>query len=231
MNKYTKGKDQVIVGSSGALERYSDTFKDLKPEDAEIAETKEQEIRTVKLRIEGSFLVMAELLDEFERNKYYLACGWESMQEWCKQSHVDLSWRVVQDLLRINREVRPVLQEHYQDEAKVTQALLLAGVSKVRTALPLVRDPDAFVEEIERASQTPWSAFREEVKERQGVGSSINTRQPVVFRGTFDEGPENTRVSIHAMDGVTIEPCGSLVIRNEWVPRWMERFGKLVVTR
>lgn len=219
------------IDSDGELIAYDDPFKNVTNDLAEVAEHAEQEIRQTKDTIEVEFLRLSYLLDEFDRRGLYLARGYETMKSWSESPEIELSWRVTQDLIRIGREVIPLLKESYGDPDRAHRAIIEAGVSKVRAALPLLRDKgksDDFIEIIEAAPSMPWNDVRNEVKERRGMARPLDETFPVLFRAEIKMYDEHANIRVFAIDGTTTEQLGTLRIRHEWLPRFEERFGSLI---
>lgn len=222
---------QWIVDGSGELVPFHDPFKNITPEDAAVAERTENAIIETKQGIERNFLKLAYLLDLFDANELYKGCGFEDMRSWAMSQKIELSWKVVQDLLRIRREMIPVLTEQTGSEEQAQQVLITAGVSKARAALPLLRDEDGeekVSELIERAPELTWNDVRAEVKRLRGIEEPIDKRFPAIFKARARQGDEFTRLDISVMDGGTVERCGTLNIRNRYMPRWDDRFGEFI---
>lgn len=220
------------IDSDGELIAYDDPFKNVTNDLAEVAQKAEDEIRQTKDTIEVEFLRLSYLLDEFDERGLYLARGYETMKAWAESPEIELSWRVTQDLIRIRREVIPLLKESYYGDAdRAHRAVVEAGVSKVRAALPLLRDKDKtedFIEVIEAAPNLPWNDVRNEVKERRGLARPLDEPIPVLFRAEVKMYDEHANIRVFAIDGTTTEQLGTLRIRKEWLARFEERFGSLI---
>jgi hypothetical protein len=230
MEQLTPGTSWQIDGD-GSLVGYDDPFKNVSQDDAELAAQAEQQIIDTKSSIEVEFLRLAYLMDEFESRHLYLARGYETMRAWAESPEIEFSWRVAQDLIRIRREVIPLLQQRYGGSDNAHQAVVDAGISKVRAVLPLLRDKDKvedFMELIEAAPSMPWNDVRNEVKERRGMARPLDESFPVLFRGEIKLYDEHANIRIFAIDGTTTDQLGTLRIRREWLPRFEERFGSLI---
>jgi hypothetical protein len=230
MEQLAPGTSWQIDGT-GELIAYDDPFKNVTKDLAEVAQKAEDEIRQTKDTIEVEFLRLSYMLDEFDRQGLYLARGYETMKAWAESPEIELSWRVTQDLIRIGREVLPLLKESYGDSDRAHRAIVEAGVSKVRAALPLLRDGDKnedFIEIIEAAPSLPWNDVRNEVKERRGMARALDETFPVLFRAEIKLYDEHANIRIFAIDGTTTDQLGTLRIRREWLPRFEERFGSLI---
>lgn len=216
------------IDGDGTLVAYPDPFKEVDQDAVVRAEASEQVIIGLKLSIESNFQYLARVLDDFDQKQYYLARGYESMRDWCQSPEIELSWRLVQDLLRIRREVIPVLEQAHGEQAEET--LLSAGVSKVRAALPLLSDgrPDDFVELVELSPSMPWNDVRAEVKRLRGTERPLDEPFAVLFKGEITTYEGHATIKVFAIDGVTYEKLGSLRIPLKWLPRFEERFGKLI---
>lgn len=219
------------IDGDGTLVSYPDPFKNVDQTSIDKAISQEDKIITTKIEIESNFLKLAYLLDEFDNDGLYLARGYENLRSWSESPDIELSWRVVQDLLRIKREVIPLLSEQYNDSQTVNKMILEAGISKVRTALPLLRDADHsadFIDVIEAAPSMPWNDVRKEVKERRGLARDLNEKFPVLFRGDVKIFDEHANIKFYAIDGSTSELLGTLRIRREWLARFEDRFGSFI---
>jgi hypothetical protein len=109
--------------------------------------------------------------------------------------------------------------------------MLNAGVSKVRAILPLVRDEehqDVIPELLEEAASMPLRDVQAEVKRLQGKEDPIDKRYPAVFKARVRQGEEFTTIDVSVMDGVSVEPCGKLQVRNRYWPRFEQRFGDFI---
>lgn len=223
------------IDGDGTLVAYPDPFKHVTPAQAQTAAQYENNIIATKDEIEAHFLSLAYQLDRFDRERHYLARGYESMKTWAESPEIEIAWRTVQDLLRIHREVIPMLADHIADpndpDHYAAQSMVLkAGISKVRTALPLLRDgKDAdFIDIIEAAPQMPWNDVRNEVKDRRGLLRPLGEPFPVLFKGAIRLFDDHATIRIFALDGTTTENLGSLRIKTQWLARFEERFGELI---
>jgi len=217
---------QGVIDDAGELVLYPDPFRDVTETGAEIALAVESQIVATKSEIENNFLKLAYLLDIFDKEKLYLARGYERLKDWCESREIELGWRVVHDLLRIRREVIPVLEKRLGSEEEAVTALRQIGISKSRALLPIFRDDEnAALELVQRARDIRWRDVVSEVKAARGLEEIKKT---VIFRATARQGETRTRVEVFASTPDLIEPLGVLMIRNEWMPFWEERFGKYI---
>lgn len=219
------------LDETGSLVGYPDPFRYVTEKDAANAVEWEHKILGAKIEIEAGFLKLCYLLDGFDSEKMYLARGYETMKAWAESPEIELSWRVVQDLLRIKREAIPVLEATVGDDGTVERMILHAGISKVRAALPLLSDAstkDDFAQVIDLAPSMPWNDVRQEVKERRGLAAVVGEQRPVLFKGSITLYDDHATITIYAIDGTTSESIGKLRVRKHWLPRFEERFGKLV---
>jgi hypothetical protein len=223
-------KDQWIVDQgSGELIAYPNPYGDITQDEAQAAEVAEQAIIETKRGIELNFLKLSNMLHYFDEQEYYKGRGYPTLRAWAMSPEIELGWRVVQDLLRIRREVLPLLSDEYVDDA--VALMLNAGVSKVRAILPLVRDEehrDVIPELIVDAASMPLRDVQAEVKRLQGQEDPIDKRYPAVFKARVKQGEAYTTVDVSVMDGVTVEPCGKLSMRNRYWPRFEQRFGDFI---
>lgn len=220
-----------MIDSSGELVAYADPFKHVDQQQVEEAEDAENSIRLTKVQIEGHFVSLASKLDEFETKRLYLARGYESMRLWAESPEIELSWRVVQDLLRIQRHVMPLLTEQLGSEEAAITALVSVGVSKVRAMLPLLRDDETagqFAQVIDFAPSIPFRALVNEVKSRRGVEKTDPGRRPAVFMARVVKGERFHRVTITCTDTIDVYEVGKLTIKPKHWARWEARFGDFV---
>lgn len=219
------------IDGDGTLVSYPDPFKNVDQEVVSRSIQQEDQIIHTKIEIESNFLKLAYLIDEFDNEGLYFARGYETLRSWAESPDIEISWRVVQDLLRIKREVIPLLEDQYNDSTLANKKILEAGISKVRTALPLLRDADRsadFIDVIEAAPSMPWNDVRKEVKERRGLSRDLDEKFPVLFRGDVKLFDEHANIKFYAVDGSTTELLGTLRIRREWLARFEDRFGSLI---
>lgn len=223
---------------TGELIAYDDPFKAITSTEAETAAQAEAEIVAIKVEIEANFLRLAYLLDQFDQQKLYLGRGYETMKAWAESPEIELSWRVVQDLLRIVREAVPVLSAIYAVSAgdgaataHANRSILRAGISKTRAALPLLNDDSKrtdFIEVIELAPEMPWNDVRKEVKERRGLLNPLGTPEAVRFYAHVTLSATSAKVQLSASDGTTIETLGTLYLRRSWLAPFEDRFGTFI---
>lgn len=220
------GSNYALVGSSGEMEIYHDPYVEMTTELAQEAEHAEHEIIKRRDRVEQSFLEMAFLLDDFEANEYYLARGYPSFKTWTEDPSVEIGYRVAADLLRITREVMPVLeQDRTADEAIATIAN--AKISKTRALLPLLSEgKDAeFVEMMDMAPEMTLRDLNREVRMIRSGDDENGDALPAVFKAFVRRGDKRTRYKIIMVNGQITEDVGTLSIPNEYTSRWTERFG------
>lgn len=235
------------MDSDGSLVPYADPFKSVTPEMVTLAERIQVQVQTTKAEIEHNFLRLAKLFDLVEREQLYKALQFETMWEWVASPQIEMSKRVVQDLLRIAREAIPVMKEHIAlalpdgvtadeaDEELEQEALARlgrAGVSKTREALRLLRHEngeDQFLQVIAKAPEQTWDQTREEVNERRGVGRAYDEASPAIFRAKVRRGQNgHSRVEVTCTTGVDVYSCGALTVKTEHAARLDHLFGRYI---
>lgn len=218
------------MDGDGSLLAYPDHFKTVTPDMVSTAEAAETTIIETKNEIEKNFLKLAYMIDLFDQEQLFLARGYETLKAWAESPEIELGWRVVQDLLRIRREVIPVLEQTLGDRDNAHRTILAAGISKVRTCLPLLRDAktDDFVDVVSSAPDLPWNDVRQEVKERRGLAAPLGEAFPVLFKAQVTVYEDAATITVYALDGTTSESIGKLRVKRHWLPRFEERFGKLI---
>lgn len=223
------GETFGIVGSTGELELYHDPYGGITPEVAQKAEHAELEIIKRRDKVEQSFLEMAFLLDDFEANEYYRARGYPSFKTWTEDPSVEIGYRVAADLLRITREVMPVLEQtRSTDEAIATIAN--AKISKTRALLPLLSEgkDEEFVELLDMAPEMTLRDLNREVRMIRSGDDENGDLRPAVFKAYVRRGDKRTRYKIIMLNGQITEDVGTLSIPNEYTSRWTERFGRFL---
>src|SRR5690606_25951756 len=105
-----------------------------------------------------------------------------SFKEWVEAPEIEVGHRVALDLLRIVREVMPVLQQDRELGAAI-QTLGDAKISKTRAMLPLLSEgfDEEFIDLIDRAPQMTLRDVNREVRAlRKGEGD--DEEMPAVFK-------------------------------------------------
>lgn len=219
---------QYIIDGSGELIAYPDPYKNVTPELAEQAENFEKEILAVKQHTELNWVRLALHLSTFKKQKLYLACGHDSMAAWAKNSGVGLSYGMVCALIRIADVVYPIAEEAYPDPAI---QLATIGISKVRVALPILRDDDGkskFVTALYTAQYLTLNDFKDYIKEVRGMGGKPDDPLPIIFKAHIEKRDDFAFLNISGNDGIKFSRIGVLKMPIEWLPRWEERFGRFV---
>lgn len=191
----------------------------------------ELQVKDAKRSIELGFAKLGYLLSEIDEQQMYRGFGFPKFKLWIESSDVEISHRVALDLIRIHREVKPLLGEGGDSEIRIGRI----GVSKVRAMLPLLNMENGktafkkLFDELEQSAiPMTWNDVRQEVKKLRGIEKPIDARYATVFKATVTRGEKVSRVEIVGMDGVAIETLGVLSIPNAWMPRWVSRFGDFV---
>lgn len=230
-----EGSNFSFMGSDGGLQTYFDPYANVTTDDVALAEKAEQIILDEKWSIECSYAKLAFLLDKFDQERLYLARSCATMKEWCAGEQIDISWRLAQDLIRIQREVIPILETELGPEHAVT-AVGKVGVSKVRAMLPLLRDDDGeqkVVDLVDRLldpaqPKLNWDGVRAEVKQLRGQEEPIDKKYAAVFKIFVRKSESHSRIRLVAMDGVRIEQLATFMLPNEWLARFEYLFGEFV---
>lgn len=214
------------IGGDGALEKYSDAFKGVSEDDVKLAERVEERIVLEKQNISQSFQKLAVYLELFERERLYLARGYSSLRLWSSGPDIDLSYRLVHDLIRIQRELLPTLGPGGDE------AIAAIGISKARELLPLMNEgmEEQAIELVTNgdAAALTWTDLRQEIKRIRGVDVPFDQRRGPLFYARVRTGEVKTRISIRGSDGVGVEEFGVLQIPNAWATKFIERFSNLV---
>jgi hypothetical protein len=210
---------QSFIDSDGSLVRYEDPYVVTEEQFIEAVALEEQ-IIAVRGDIDKHFLVLGRLLDTFDKRSGFLARGYPTFKAWVQSPEIDLSYRTAHDLLRIVREVLPLLGPR---EA-------IPSVSKLRELLPLLADDDGqqkFLETFDSTQQATVRDTREAVREARGQ-SSVAAAFPAIFKAEVTRGDVYHRVRITCLTGVDQYRVGDLLIKPEHWSRWEGRFGEFV---
>ncbi len=219
-----------IIGSSGELETYPDYFGSVTQEQVQEAQAIENDIIKAKNIVYLGFYAIAEMLDRFEAEKLYKARGYERFKDWLESPEIEISYRVAQDLIRIQREIVPMMQaELGLSTEEVREKLLHAGVSKVRALLPLASeqsDHENFYTLLDDAPSLTWRDLRKEMDRARGKEERIEDGYAPMFTSKIliNRTPQNKVViQITGSDGNSIEPVGQVTMHEDWVARWINR--------
>jgi hypothetical protein len=179
----TDQNKEFYMGSDGALEMYPDSYK-VSADKVEMANTIEEGIIYERQNIEGGFLRMGALLMVFEDNELYKAKGVPSMKAYTQSPHLGISARLAHDLIRIAREVGPILERARERGVEP----VIPSISKVRNALPLLSegiDEEEFLEVLEEMEDLTVNDGKRIVRERRGLD---NGNESVLFHATVERG-------------------------------------------
>lgn len=208
------------IDSDGSVVKYEDPYV-VTEDEYNIATELEARIIDVRQDIDKDFLVLAQLLDMFESNNGHIARGYPSFRAWVSSPEIDLSYRVAHDLLRIVREVLPILGEREE----------IPSVSKLRELLPLLADEqgeEKFLDTFDRTQNTTVRDTREIVKEVRGQPTAIEQEHPAIFRAAVTRGEVFHRVVVTCVTGTDQYRVGELQIKPAHYARFEQRFGAFV---
>lgn len=209
-----------FIDSDGTAVHYPQVYR---PTPEQVVQANEQLhiVLENKKNAEISFLRMAQALDVVEKNQLYKAHGVPSFRAWVSSPNVDLSYRLASDLLRIVREVLPILPEGTN----------IPSVSTLRELLPVLGDDqgkEKFVEALHEVEGLTVVDTRERIKELRGIARPIDEPLPAVFKARVRMGEAFHRVEITCTTGVDQYNVGVLTIRREHWPRFESRFGAFI---
>ena len=208
------------MDSDGSIVTYKDDYVVTEQEYNEAQEL-EQHIMAVRQDIDKDFLILGHLLDQFEKKRGYIAKGYPSFRAWVSSPEIDLSYRTAHDLLRIVREVLPILGPRES----------IPSVSKLRELLPILADDNGaekFLTTFEQTADATVRDTRDAVKEVRGQLRPIDQPHPAVFRARVTRGEEFHRVAVTCITGVDQYNVGELRIKPEHWSRFEDRFGTFV---
>lgn len=208
---------EYYLGSDGNLEHYPQIYKD-SPADLAAAEKLEQYILSQQQNIEASFLKMGAALNEFEKQKLYLARGVPSFRIWVTE-YCHFSYEHATRLIRIVRDLVPVLGE--------TESL--PPVSTLKEMLPMLsegKSPEQIREVLEEVQDLTTKDAKKRIRELRGLEE---TDSPVIFKARVTEHADHVSVEIMKVGGdhpsYSVTPKGPMYIRKEDWPRMQDRFG------
>lgn len=221
-----------FIGSDGSLEVYHDPYYEVTPELVEQANLYEQQIITTQEDLARNFVKLGYYLDEFRRNHFYKAKGYPTFDTWLRSPEINLSKSQAHKLIRIKSQIIPLLKEKLAvDESTAINMAVSAGVSKlskIQALIPLGYNDEA-VTLTEEAPNLTLQDVELKVKSlKLGREMEIDETFPAMFRGTVRKGEDFSRIKVDMLNGVTIESCGVLTIRNVFLQRFIDRFGGLI---
>ena len=208
------------LDSDGSLVNYPQVYQ-VTPEQLVKADEQLNIVLESKLHAEISFLRMGQALDIIEKDQLYKAHGVPSFRAWVMSPNVDLSYRVAADLLRIVREVLPILPDNAD----------IPSISTLRELLPVLADAnprESFLNAMTEVSGLNIADTRERIKELRGISRPVDEAQPAVFTARVRMGEAFHRVEIACTTGVDYYQVGVLTVRREHWSRWALRFGAFI---
>ena len=183
----------------------------------------ESTIIDLKRRNDRTFVEVAYLLDVAESHQLYLARGFPTFRSWVSSPELNFGGRLAHDLLRIRRELVPLLTAQLGDERDAIEAIAQAGISRARLLLPLLKfeGGEVAIETLmELAPTVTYEDMKSEVKALTHPDlDQLNERYPTMFRARAEQGATHTRVAITGSDGVRVADCGTLTVPNEFMAR------------
>ena len=209
-----------IIGSSGQLEVYADPYAHVTPDDVQSVQDFEDYIHEQEESIGGSFLKIGAALLEVEKRHLYKAAGASSMSVWMKSARFTMSYEHGTRMMRIVRDLVPVLGVDN-----------LPSVSLLKELLPMVNEgatPDQIRETAQEISKLTVKDAKDHIREVRGLEERIPS---VVFKARVEQqaiGDESfNKVTITRTGGndADIYELGRLFIKQKDMARWTDRFG------
>lgn len=222
----------AYIGSDGGLEVYNDPYFEVTPDAVEQANMYEGQIIQTRNDLTRNFVKLGYYLDEFQRGQFYKAKGYPDFSTWLRSPEIDISTTQANKLIRIKRLIIPLLMENLGiDEGAAIEKTIQAGVSKLGHILSLI--PQGYTDEAVQLTEEAPSLTLQDLELmvkslRMGKEMEIDATFPAMFRGTVRKGEVFSRIKIDMLNGVTVESCGYLTIRNVFLQRFLDRFGDLV---
>lgn len=212
------------MGADG-LEVYPDTYNGAEQDYDAAVELKEY-ILNLQRDIDQSFLRLGMSLCVMDDNKYYLALGLPSFKAFLDSDEITLSYRLGNDLMRIVRELVPILQP------EGTETLPSLSVSSMRELLPLIgtdKSPEEIVAIADEIENMTVRDAREHIKESRGLTSES---PPVIFVARVQQGEAYHRVTITRTGGedadvYQVTPQPLMIKPADWA-RWQQRFSGFI---
>ena len=222
----------AYIGSDGGLEIYDDPYFEVTPETVEAATMYEDRIIQTRNDLTRNFVKLGYYLDEFHQGQYYKAKGYPDFNTWLRSPEIDISSSQAFKLIQIKKQIIPLLMEKLGiDEAKAIEKTINAGVSKLGhiTSLVPMGYTDEVVQLTEESPHLTMQDLQLKVKSlKLGKEMELDEQFPAMFRATVRKGEDFSRIKVDMLNGVTVESCGHLTIRNIFLPRFIDRFGELV---
>src|SRR5688500_13132292 len=124
-----------IDEGTGQLLTYYDPYVAVNDEMIERANDIEEALIVNAGKLQKTYLEIAVAIEEFDRNKLYLAKSCDSFRQYMRENgaKINMSYRTAHDLIRWVREAIPILYKNNAME-------LLPPVSKMRMLLPTLAD-------------------------------------------------------------------------------------------
>jgi hypothetical protein len=169
-----------------------------------------------------TWVKMAYYLDLMDRDQLFLARGYPSFRAWTTSPEIDFSYRMAHDMLRVKRELIPLLTEQLGDEQAAIRAVIEAGSSKARAVLPLLKanELDQAADLIALAPELRYDDVTSQVKSITNPEiDQLNERYPVMFRARLTAGDTHTRVMFTGSDGIQVANMGTLNVPNGFMDR------------
>lgn len=209
-----------IDPGTGALLTYNDPFAQVDDKMVSRAIKVEQEIIGHVGTIQKAYIELGAALDEFEKDKLYLARQYDSFRAWTQSPEIGIDYRTAHDLIRIIREALPIIVNNDKMD-------MLPPVSKMRALLPTLADgEDVFLEALEAIQDLTVSESYNAIDEIRGVEKTQDGRKP--FRAVVKTGDTNHVVKIYSTNPEDSYSLGILTIsRSDW-PKFETIFGNRV---
>ncbi len=211
---------------------YFDPYYQVTPEMVAAADIFEDRVIQTRDDLTRNFVKLGYYLDEFKNKEYFKAKGYSTFETWLRSPEVAISAAVARNVIRIKNDIIPLLQRQLgTSEEEAISLVTQAGVSKTTLSFPLIAL--GFVDEvtqiIQDAPQLTYEDVRLKVKSlKMGKDMELDEQFPAMFRATIRKGETFSRIKVDMLNGVTVESCGQLTIRNIFLHRFTDRFGDLV---
>lgn len=183
-----------------------------------LAEGLEQYIIEQQQNIESSFLKIGAALIKFEDDELYLARGVPSMKAWLDGPEFTFTYAHATRLMRIVRDLLPVIGD----------AKDRLPISTMKELLPMLSE-GATPEEIQHAVEEVEGLTTRDAKRRLRELRGVEEREiPTIFRARVRTGEAYNRVWITRTgeDGVyDMTPSGPVLVRPADFAHWADRFG------
>lgn len=210
-----------IIGSTGEIEVYQDAYANITEENINSIQGFTDYIHEQENTIGGSFLKIGAALLEVEKGQLYKAAGLPSMAVWMQSEKFHMSYEHGTRLMRIVRDLVPVLGVDN-----------LPSVSTLKELLPMVSEgatPEQIREAAEEVSELTIKDAKARLREIRGLEEKPRA---TLFKAIVDtrNGGNYITIKRYGEDGnnYDVTERGPIWIRSDDWAVWADRFGGMI---